>query len=347
MDNTYNTQNRKSDHIRINLDENVRSGVTNGFEKYFFIHNALPELDLNDVDVSVEFLGKPLKVPLLISSMTGGAEESERINRNLALAAQEIGIAMGLGSMRAALEDQKAGESFLVRRFAPDILLFANLGAIQLNYGYGVDDCRRAVEKVNADGLILHLNPLQEALQPEGQTNFTGILKKIEQVCREIEVPVIVKEVGWGISADVARKLKNAGVAAVDVAGAGGTSWSQVEMYRSRSEADARISSHFIQWGIPTAESIQMVRQYADSLPIIASGGLSNGIELAKSIALGATLGGMAGRFLKAAVISEEAVVSLVNEIERELKVAMFACGAANLKALHHTPLTRDVRLHD
>lgn len=347
MDNTYNTQNRKSDHIRINLDENVRSGVTNGFEKYFFIHNALPELDLKDVDVSLEFLGKPLRLPLLISSMTGGAQESEKINRNLALAAQETGIAMGLGSMRAALEDQKASSSFIVRQYAPDILLFANLGAIQLNYGYGVKECRQAVEKVNADGLILHLNPLQEALQPEGQTNFAGILGKIEQVCREIEVPVIVKEVGWGISEAVARKLKNAGVAAVDVAGAGGTSWSQVEMYRSRSEADARISSHFVQWGIPTAESIQMVRRYVEGLPIIASGGLTNGIELAKSIALGAMLGGMAGRFLKAAVISEEAVVDLVMEMKRELMVSMFACGAGNLKALHETPLTRDVRLHD
>jgi len=347
MDNTYNTQNRKSDHIRINLDENVRSGVTNGFEKYFFVHNALPELDLEKIDTTLVFLGKPLRVPLLISSMTGGAVESGRINRNLATAAQQTGIAMGLGSMRAALEDQELGQSFKVRQYAPDILLFANLGAIQLNYGYGVKECRMAVEQVNADALILHLNPLQEALQPEGQTHFAGILEKIEKVCRELEVPVVVKEVGWGISEAVARKLKNAGVAAVDVAGAGGTSWSQVEMYRSRNEADARISNHFINWGIPTAESIQMVRRSVEGLPIIASGGLTNGIDLAKSIALGAKLGGIAGRFLKAAVISEEAVVNLVQEISRELQIAMFAAGAGDLEALRNTPLSRDVRIHD
>ena len=344
MDNTFNTQNRKSDHIRINLDENVRSGVTNGLEKYFFVHNALPEVNLEDVDTRLSFFGKPMRLPLLISSMTGGAVESEKINRNLATAAQETGIAMGLGSMRVALEDQNAAKSFMIRQYAPDILLFANLGAIQLNYGYGVKECREAVEMVGADALILHLNPLQEALQPEGQTHFAGLLQKIEVVCRELKVPVIVKEVGWGISEAVARRLKDAGVAAVDVAGAGGTSWSQVEMYRSRTEADARISSHFVEWGIPTAESIRMVRRYVEGLSIIASGGLTNGIELAKSIALGASLGGMAGLFLKAAVVSEKEVIDLVREVERELKITMFAVGAGNIEMLHNIPLTQDVK---
>ena len=343
MDNSNNTQNRKSDHIRINLEKDVHSGLTNGFEKYFFVHNALPELDLQKVDTHALFLGKTLKVPLLISSMTGGVTESEKINQNLALAAQETGIAMGLGSMRAAIEDESVVNSFKVRRFGPDILLFANLGAVQLNYGYGVKECRRAVELAEADGLILHLNPLQEALQPEGQTNFEGLLKKIEQVCHQLSEPVIVKEVGWGISEAVARQLKNAGVAAIDVAGAGGTSWSQVEMYRSNNETDARISSHFIQWGIPTAESVRMVKRYADGLPIISSGGLTDGIELAKAIALGATLGGMAGRFLKAAVVSAEAVVDLVNEVKRELTITMFVTGAANLEELSKISLMKDV----
>jgi len=242
MDNSNNTQNRKSDHIRINLEKDVHSGLTNGFEKYFFIHNALPELDLQKIDTRTLFLGKTLTMPLLISSMTGGVTESEKINQNLALAAQETGIAMGLGSMRAAIEDESIVHSFKVRNFGPDILLFANLGAVQLNYGYGVKECRKAVELAEADGLILHLNPLQEALQPEGQTNFAGLLNKIEQVCGQLPVPVIVKEVGWGISEAVTRQLKNAGVAAIDVAGAGGTSWSQVEMYRSKTETDARIT---------------------------------------------------------------------------------------------------------
>ncbi len=346
MDNSYNTQNRKTDHIRINLDENVRSGLTNGFERYFFIHNALPELNLADIDTRTVFLGKSLRLPLLISSMTGGTAEGEKINRNLALTAQQKGIAMGLGSMRAAVENKEAGRSFKIRQFAPDILLFANLGAIQLNYGYGVDQCRQVVTEAEADALIFHLNPLQEALQPEGQTDFSGLLNKIEQICHDLEVPVVVKEVGWGISEAVARKLKNAGVAAIDVAGAGGTSWSQVEMFRSRSESEARISSHFIDWGIATAESIRMVKRAVEGMPVIASGGITNGIEIAKSIALGASLGGMAGRFLKAAVLSEEAVGELVDEVQRELSIVMFAAGAANIEGLRNTPLTKEPARH-
>ena len=324
----------------------MRSGITNGFERYFFIHNALPDLDLSEIDTHTVFLNKTLHLPLLISSMTGGAEESEKINRNLAKAAQAKGIAMGLGSMRAAVEKKDAGESFKVRHYAPDILLFANLGAIQLNYGFGIDECRQVVDDSEADALIFHLNPLQEALQPEGQTNFSGILGKIEKVCHDLEVPVVVKEVGWGISESVARKLKNAGVVAIDVAGAGGTSWSQVEMFRSRSESEARISSHFVSWGIPTAESIRMVKLAVESLPIISSGGITNGIEIAKSIALGASLAGMAGRFLKAAVLSEEAVIDLIDEIARELTISMFGAGAANIQALKNTPLTKEPTAH-
>jgi len=341
MDNTYNTQNRKSDHIRINLEENVHSGLANGFERYFFLHNALPEINLTDIDTRVVFLKKSLDLPLLISSMTGGAVESEIINRNLAIAAQAKGIAMGLGSMRTAIENKQTAKSFKVRKYAPDILLLANLGAIQLNYGFGLEECRQVVQEANADALIFHLNPLQEALQPEGQTDFSVILSKIEQICRNLEVPVVVKEVGWGISEWTARKLKDVGVAAIDVAGAGGTSWSQVEMFRSRSESDARISSHFVSWGIPTAEAIRMVKLAVEGHPIIASGGITNGIEVAKSIAMGASLTGMAGRFLQAAVISEQAVMDLIDEIGRELRIAMFGVGAINIEALRNTPLMK------
>ena len=223
---------RKADHIKINLEQDVKSAVTNGLESYRFSHEALPDLNLEDIDLTQKIFGKFVAAPILISSMTGGTPEAERINLVLARAAQATGIAMGLGSQRAAIEHPELARTFQVRSVAPDILLLANLGAVQLNYQYSVDHCRRVVDMIEADGLILHLNPLQEALQPEGDTRFKGLLKKIEKVCREVGVPVIAKEVGWGISEKTARQLAEAGVSAIDVAGAGGTSWSQVEMYR-------------------------------------------------------------------------------------------------------------------
>jgi len=336
---------RKADHIRINLEEDVGfDRLTTGLERYRFIHQALPELNLAEIDLNTSFFGKPLKAPLLISSMTGGTERAHIINRSLAAAAQEAGIAMGLGSMRAALEDTSLAQSFLVvRSVAPDIFLFANLGAVQLNYGYTVDHCRRVVEMVEADALFLHFNALQEALQPEGDTNFTGLLDKIEVVCKSLDVPVVAKEVGWGISEDVAHRLADVGIAAIDVAGAGGTSWSQVEMYRAVSEARRRVAATFRDWGIPTAESIRMVRRGASHLPIVASGGLRNGLEVAKTIALGAHLAGMAGPFLKAAVVSTEEVLETVAVIVSELRTAMFCVNAASLDRLRATPyLVRD-----
>jgi isopentenyl-diphosphate delta-isomerase len=330
---------RKADHIRINLEEDVGfNRLTTGLEQYRFIHQALPELDLVEIDLSTSFLGKSLRAPLLISSMTGGTERAHMINRNLATAAQEAGIAMGLGSMRAALEEPSLAESFLVvRPVAPDILLFANLGAVQLNYGYTVDHCRRAVEMVEADALFLHFNPLQEALQPGGNTNFAGLLDKIEAVCKSLEVPVVVKEVGWGFSQRIARRLADAGIAAIDVAGAGGTSWSQVEMYRADTEVRQRVAATFRDWGIPTAESLQMVREGAPQLPVIASGGLRNGLDVAKSIALGARLAGMAGPFLKAAMISTDAVMETIGVTTAELRTTMFCVGAASRDELRKT----------
>jgi len=300
---------RKADHLKINLEQDVRSALTSGLEHYSFVHQALPELDLEAVDLSLELFGKTLRAPLLISSMTGGTQEAGTINLRLAEAAQATGIAMGVGSQRAALEDPTLAESFRVRKAAPDILLFANLGAVQLNYGYGLDQCRRAVEMIAADALILHLNPLQEAVQAGGDTNFSGLLEKIEAICRKIEVPVIVKEVGWGISAPVARSLAAAGVSAIDVAGAGGTSWSQVEMHRAADEFTRQLAATFVGWGIPTADSIQEVKKAVPGMTVFASGGLNDGLDVAKCIALGASLGGMAGRFLKAAAVSTEKAV--------------------------------------
>jgi len=326
---------RKADHIRINLEEDVQfPSLTTGFENYRLVHQALPELDLSRIDTATELFGKRLQAPLLISSMTGGTDAAGAINRNLAAAAQQRGVAMGLGSQRTALEQPETIDSFRVRGVAPDVLLFANLGAVQLNYGYGVEHCRRAVEVVEADALILHLNPLQEALQADGDWDWSGLLGKIERVCRELAVPVIVKEVGWGISEQAARWLAGAGVAGIDVAGSGGTSWSEVEYHRAPTETLRRIAKAFADWGIPTAEALRMVRTGAPGLPLIASGGLRTGIEAAKALSLGAAAVGVASPFLKAAAASSEEVIAEIDQFTLELRIAMFCAGAGDLGAL-------------
>lgn len=333
-------QRRKADHIRINLHEDVDfKQVSTGFEHYRFIHCALPDFDLEDVDVSTTLLGKRLAAPLLISSMTGGTAEAGTVNLRLAEAAQAAGIGMGLGSQRAAIEDPALAETYRVRQVAPDILLLANLGAVQLSRGYGLDECRRAVDMIAADALILHLNPLQEALQPEGETHFGHLLSGIEAVCRDLEVPVVVKEVGCGISEEVARKLKDAGVAAIDVAGAGGVSWSRVEMHRSTTERQRQVAAVFGDWGIPTVESLLMACRGAPGLPVIASGGIRDGIQMAKAIALGAAACGVAGPFLHAASESTAAVADVIAVLAAHLRIAMFVSGAVDLSALRHTPV--------
>jgi isopentenyl-diphosphate delta-isomerase len=330
---------RKADHIKINLEKDVRSALTTGLENYQFIHEALPELNLDDVDTTLTVFGKTLNAPILISSMTGGTEQAETINRRLAEAAQLTRAAMGVGSQRAALEDQKQAKTFQVRKYAPDILLFANLGAVQLNYGYGVDECRRAVEMIEADALYLHLNPLQEAVQSGGDTNFKALASRIEEVCRKLEVPVIAKEVGWGISKRTAKLLAGCGVSAIDVAGAGGTSWSQVEMHRAPDEFTRELAAIYVGWGISTADSILNVKEAAPKMPIFASGGLKDGLDIAKCIALGSTLGGMAGRFLKAASISMENAVDMMKLTQRQIQVSMFAAGVRTLDGLNRENL--------
>ncbi|MDY6872559.1 MAG: type 2 isopentenyl-diphosphate Delta-isomerase [Chloroflexota bacterium] len=331
---------RKHEHIRINLEEDVDSALTTGLERFRLVHQALPELALADVDLSQTLFGKLQRVPVLVSSMTGGTEKAARINRTLATAAQEVGLAMGLGSQRAAINDPGLASTFKVRDVAPGILLFANLGAVQFNYGYEVDECRRAVDMIEADALILHLNPLQEALQPEGDSDFANLAEKIAEVVHQLEVPVIVKEVGWGISKQTAKRLIDLGVAAIDVAGAGGTSWSQVEMHRIKDSYRSQTAGAFIDWGIPTAESVISVRQIDKTIPIFASGGLRSGIDIAKSLALGANLGGMAGLFLKAANDSEETAVNTMKMIVDQIMIAMFASGARTLADLNSQTLT-------
>jgi isopentenyl-diphosphate delta-isomerase len=326
---------RKSDHIRINLEEDVDSGMTTGLERYRFTHEALPEIALTDVDLSLPLFNKNLRAPILISSMTGGTEEAGEINQRLAEAAQETGIAIGVGSQRAALEDPKQTPTFeICRKVAPDAMLFANLGAVQLNYGYGVKECQRAIAMIEADALILHLNPLQEAVQAGGDTNFTGLAKKIENICKKLDVPVIAKEVGWGISERTAKLLANAGVDAIDVAGAGGTSWSQVEMHRAPDEFTRDLAATFVDWGISTADSILNVKKAAPKMTIFASGGLKNGLDIAKSIALGATLGGIATPLLRAAMISTEKVVEAIGLLKSQMEATMFSAGICNLSGL-------------
>lgn len=328
---------RKSDHIRINLEEDVSfPTTTTGLEHYRFVHEALPEMDLDEVDTGVTLFGKRLSAPILVSSMTGGAEEAAHINRNLAIAAEAMGLAMGVGSQRAGLEHERLAITFDVRSVAPSLLLFANLGAVQLNYGYSIEHCRRAVEMIQADALILHLNPLQEVLQPEGDFNWAGLLGKIGEVCASVGVPVIAKEVGWGISVSTARRLIDVGVSAIDVAGAGGTSWSQVEMHRAPTRRLRRLAAAFSDWGIPTSHSIVAVdraRQILDRTDthIIASGGIRTGQDIAKCVALGADLVGLASPFLRRAVESDEAVMDEMNLLTDELRIAMFCVGARSL----------------
>jgi len=326
---------RKADHIRINLEEDVSfPNLTTGFELFRFVHQALPELDLDAIDMGITVFGKQLQAPLLISSMTGGTEEGTLINLRLAEAAQATGIAMGLGSQRVALETPGQARSFQVRRVAPDILLFANLGAVQLNRGYTVEDCQRAVEMAEADALILHLNPLQEAVQAGGDVHWAGLAGKIEAVCKALPVPVIAKEVGWGISPQTAQLLADAGVAAIDVAGSGGTSWSQVEYHRTEDPMLRRLARTFADWGIPTAESLLTVSELLPDMTLFASGGLRTGIDVAKAIALGADLAGLASPFLKTATQSTAAVIDEINALATELRVAMFVSGAGDLTAL-------------
>jgi isopentenyl-diphosphate Delta-isomerase len=335
------TQKRKKEHLEICLDtERVTSASGTGLNRYRFVHNALPELDIDEIDLSTTFLGKRLQAPILISSMTGGFDLARKVNRNLAAAAQSLGLAMGVGSQRVAVEEPSAAGSFEVRDVAPDILLFGNLGAVQLNYGYTVEHCRRAVSMIGADALILHLNVLQEAVQPEGNRNFKGLGEKIAAVCRELEVPVIAKEVGNGISVDAAIRLQRAGVKALDVAGYGGTSWSAVEAQRAVKQGK-RPDTAFAAWGIPTEEALVSVRQALPDIQLIASGGVRSGVDIAKAIALGADLGAFGQPLLAAALESSAKVIEFIAGVIHELKVSMLCVGAVDLTALRKAPLVR------
>ena len=335
------TQQRKKEHLELCLDaESVTGLYGTGLDRYFFLHNALPEVDIAEIDLSTTFLGKPLKAPLLISSMTGGFGLARKVNRNLAVAAQRLGLAMGVGSQRVALEEKSAADSFKVRDLAPDILLLGNLGAVQLNYGYGIEQCRQAVQMIRADGLILHLNVLQEAVQPEGNRNFKGLTAKIGEVCRQLEVPVVAKEVGSGISGAVALRLKQAGVRAIDVAGRGGTSWYAVEAKRA-ARRGRPVDLIFADWGIPTDEALIQVKEATPDLEIVASGGIRSGLDVAKAIVLGARVAAIGQPLLAPALESAEEVIKFLTGVIYDIKVTLLCVGATNLAALSKVPLVR------
>ncbi|BAU09913.1 hypothetical protein LEP3755_03890 [Leptolyngbya sp. NIES-3755] len=338
MNGAAETQNRKADHLRVCLEDDVQCReTTTGLENYHFTHCCLPELDRAEIDIHTTFLNKPLSAPILISSMTGGTELAKKINYRLAAIAQEYQLAMGVGSQRVAIENPTVSDSFELRAIAPDALLFANLGAVQLNYTYGIDQCLKAVDLLEADALILHLNPLQEAVQTRGDTNFRGLLDKIAILCEKLPVPVIAKEVGNGISKAIAEKLIAAGISAIDVAGAGGTSWAKVESGRAQDPKQRRLGMTFADWGIPTADCITQIRAISETIPLIASGGLRNGLDVAKTIALGADLAGLAMPFLQAANESEEALHLLVDILKAEITTVLFCTGTRNLGELRRS----------
>ncbi|RLI79000.1 type 2 isopentenyl-diphosphate Delta-isomerase [Archaeoglobales archaeon] len=329
------TSNRKIEHVRICLEEEVESAYT-GFEDIMLIHNAIPEVDFNEIDTTKEFFGKKLSIPLLVASMTGGHRETKEINKNLAIAVEEAKIGMGVGSQRAAIENEDVVDTFtVVREYAPKAFVYANIGLPQI-LKHGVEYAEKAVEMIDADAIAIHLNFLQEVIQPEGDVKAKGCFDALKEVCGEIKIPVIAKETGAGISRDVAIKLKQAGVDAIDVGGKGGTSWSGVEVYRAKDIVSKNVGIEFWDWGIPTAFCIA---ECFDVLPTIATGGLRSGLDLAKAIALGAEIGSAALPFLKVAVESSESVRKEIEYFARGLKVAMFLMGCKEVEMLRKTPI--------
>jgi len=329
---------RKREHLNLSLNhEFSRENNNSGLDNYYFIHNALPEISLDEIDTKITVFEKKLDLPLMISPMVGGIDEALKINKDLAKVASIAKIAMGVGSQRIAINDENLTATFKVRDIAPDIVLFANLGAVQLNYGFGIKECLRAVEMIGADALFLHLNPLQEALQTEGNHNFKNLLEKIKDICDELGKPVFAREIGFGISGEVALKLKMAGVRGIDVGGSGGTPWLEIEKARLQNGNLKEAARFFKNWGIPTSESIKMVKESCPDIFLIASGGIRTGIDAAKAIALGADMVGIALPMLRYVKISIKACLDYLKEIEAGLKIAMFCIGVLNMRQLKNS----------
>ncbi|NJD31202.1 MAG: type 2 isopentenyl-diphosphate Delta-isomerase [Gammaproteobacteria bacterium] len=350
MDDATRDPASKLRHIEACLTRPVEYRKSAGFDAYDFVNEALPELSLGSLDLTCELAGHRLRAPLMIAPMTGGTERGRQINRRLAAAAERFGLAMGVGSQRIAIEDPTLEEWFQVRDVAPSVLLFANLGAAQLARGYGVEQARRAVAMIGADALFIHLNPLQEAVQG-GNRDFRGVADRLALLCRELEregIPVFAREVCFGMTEATARRLLECGVSGIDCSGAGGTSWARVEAHCAATARGRELGLRFGEWGIPTAESIVNVRRAAATLPLIASGGLRSGLDVAKAIALGADIGAMARPFLVKADEGEAPLYQFIEGVLEELRVCMFATGSATLLELRGKlrsvgiPATRD-----
>ena len=332
------TEKRKAEHIRICLEQKAQARkATAGFEDIQLIHRALPEVDRQKISLSASFLGKKFSAPLIVGAMTGGTEEATQINASIAEAAEKLGLGMGVGSQRAAIEDKKLEKTYAIaRKKAPTAFLIANIGGVQLVHGYGLKEVKKVVEMIDADAVALHLNALQEAVQPEGQTNFKGVLAKIGEIAGELDKPVIVKETGCGISAEDAKALEAAGVKAIDVGGVGGTSFAAVEYYRSTNLNN--MGEIFWDWGIPTAVSLIETTQSV-KIPVIASGGVRSGLDIAKSLALNASLASISQPMLETAVKGAKETEELLSCLMDELRNAMFLVGAKNLESLAKVPV--------
>ena len=332
------TEKRKAEHIKICLEQKAQARkATTGFEDIQLVHRALPEVDRQKISLSASFLGKKLSAPLIVGAMTGGTEEATKINASIAGAVEKLGLGMGVGSQRAAIEDQKLEKTYsIARKKAPTAFLIANIGGVQLVHGYTLKEVKKAVEMIDADAVAVHLNAVQEALQPEGQTNFKGVLAKISEIAGELDMPVIVKETGCGISAEDAKALEAAGVKAIDIGGVGGTSFAAVEYYRSTSPNN--MGEAFWDWGIPTAVSLIETTQTV-KIPVIASGGVRSGLDIAKSLALNASLASISQPVLEAAVKGAKKTEELLSCLIDELRNVMFLVGAENLESLAKVPV--------
>ena len=334
----YETGKRKAEHIKICLEQKAQAKkATAGFEDVQFVHRALPELDRAKISLKTIFLGRQLSAPLIVGAMTGGTEIATRINGVIAEAVSKLGLGMGVGSQRAAVEFQALEQTYRVaRQKAPNAFIIANIGGVQLVNGFSAKEAQKAIEMIDADALAIHLNPVQEALQPEGQTTFKGILQKIQEITGEIETPIIVKETGCGISAEDAKALEAAGVKAIDVGGVGGTSFAAVEYYRS---TNGKVTDEvFWDWGIPTVASLIEVTQSV-KIPVIASGGLRSGVDIAKAMALNASLTSIAQPILEAADKGSVQVEKLLSSYIDQLRDAMFLVGAQNIASLGKVPV--------
>jgi isopentenyl-diphosphate delta-isomerase len=337
------TRKRKADHIRISLNQKAQAKeATTGFEDICFIHKALPEINKQEIDLSTIVLGHKFSAPLIVGAITGGTLEAAKINAKIAEAVEELGLGMGVGSQRVAIEDKTLEKTFAItRKKAPTAFLIANIGGVQLVNGYGIKEVKKAIEMIDADAIAIHLNPLQEAAQPEGQTNFKGILKKIDELAKELDKPIIAKETGAGIAAEEAKKLEAAGAKAIDVSGVGGTSFAAVEYYRAKGQKNSfqrKLGDVFWDWGIPTAISVAEVSQTVN-IPVIASGGIRDGVDVAKALAIGASLTSLSQPALQVATKGVKETEDMLSLLIRELKNVMFLVGAESVQHLRKTPI--------